>query len=315
MPSTIAAEVQTITAPLTDADRAEYQRLKAEIRVRVTACYREIAPRLKAIFDGQLWREDYISQEEFCLEEFGFKPRRARQLLQAEAIAVNVEATTAGNRFPANDRVALALAPLPPDQQGPAFDAAIERYGDAPSTGQVQAIVSEQTGKPTGKSRVNGQVVDDPPDIAEKRASGKIPANAVPDIEEPDEPTTLDAVAEEIAERRAIQDDISDQDWLARLPLSSVLADVPLRTFQAEAIAYRHLEPKIKQFGKEVATEFNRTRREGPLQSKLRWGLKVDPPSRWVRCAAKDQGGCGGIGTVSFGECPECRGKGYRINS
>jgi hypothetical protein len=207
--------------------------------------------------------------------------------------------------------------------------AALATSKEAPSMGTVQprgtVVVSDQQEAPervvvkpapvTGQSRVNGQLVDDPPDVAKLRAAGKISAGVVPEIEEPDETTSVDAVREEIEERRAIQEEgMTDQEWVAKLPLSKVLVGVQLATFQEDAMNYRELEPARKTFGWHATRVFNGARRKGEYLWRAKFFLKLDGPERWVRCEDVEMGGCGGSGLFFNAACEKCRGRGYRIN-
>lgn len=172
---------------------------------------------------------------------------------------------------------------------------------------------------PKGQSRVNGVLCDDPPDIAERRARGEIPAGVVIDVSVPAAATDAGAVAEEYAEREAIRDDVSDEDWLDNLPLSSVLKDQQLATFREDALLYRTLEAARKAFAHHATRAVNKARRKGMYKAKLKSFLKVDSPDRWIRCCEVKDGGCAGAGFRSFGgeqrECTKCYGRGYWANS
>jgi hypothetical protein len=176
---------------------------------------------------------------------------------------------------------------------------------------------------PVGKSKVNGEIVDDPPDVAERRRQGKIAPGSIPEIDDPgDETTSVDTIKEEHEERQAIQADLSDEGWMATLPLSSKLEGVPLRTFQGEAITYRKWERQIKARqvqGKEI---WNQIKRKGPFAYRLERGSNIDPPEKWLRCPKVEDGGCNGEGRLRLGEgdeskdvgqCTRCHGKGYWI--
>ncbi len=185
-------------------------------------------------------------------------------------------------------------------------------------------LKTESTIGPVGQSRVNDELVDDPPDIAKRRRQGKIAPNAIPEVDDPGEDATnpLDAINEDIDERQAIQADLSDADWLASLPLSSKLECVPLKTFQGEATIYRNWEREIKARrvqGKEI---WNQIKRKGPFAHRIQRGSDIDPPEKWLRCPKMEDGGCAGEGRLKFGEgedtkdagqCTKCGGKGYWI--
>ncbi len=183
---------------------------------------------------------------------------------------------------------------------------------------------TESTNGPVGKSKVNDELVDDPPDIAKRRRQGKIAPNAIPEVDDPGEDTTspLDAINEDIAEREAIQADLSDADWLATLPLSSKLEGVPLRTFQGEAIIYRNWEREIKARRVQGKKIWNQIKRKGPFAHRMQRGSDIDPPEKWLRCPKTEDGGCAGEGRLRFGEgedtkdagqCTKCSGRGYWI--
>ena len=105
-----------------------------------------------------------------------------------------------------------------------------------------RTIKTDKIGSPK-LATINGHAAPDPPDVAKARANGKIPATAVVEVHEPEEITDLADVAEEIAETAAQSDDeLSNDDWLATLPLSSKLKGSQLKTFSRDALAYRELE-------------------------------------------------------------------------
>ncbi len=166
--------------------------------------------------------------------------------------------------------------------------------------------------QPAGQSRINGQIVDDPPDVAKARAAGKIPEGVVVEVTEADEPTSVEVIREEIEEESAHRDDaLSDDDWLETLPLHATLEGTQRRRFTADALDYRRLEPARKTFAYHAGRAL-RSRPQGIVAQKTRWYLKLEHPRKWVRCASPEAGGCGGSGAVPmFGECPTCHGRGY----
>ena len=167
------------------------------------------------------------------------------------------------------------------------------------------------------RSRVNGELVDDPPRIARLRAAGRIAPGVVPEIiDDPDAPTQADYEAD-AAERSAIRaSEVSDEEWIASLPLSSVLSGRPLAIFTEDALCYRRLESRRLQMTRDVAAAAKSCRYNGAFYHAMRKFLKIDHPKRWVRCSAPDEGGCGGDGKCMLsGKCPKCYGRGYRINN
>lgn len=168
-----------------------------------------------------------------------------------------------------------------------------------------------------GHTRVNGQVVADPPDIARARANGRIPAGVMVEISEPepDDITTVEAVREDIEEQAAMSDDaLSDEDWLTALPLSSLLTGVHLMTFRADALVFRNLEKPRKTFAHHVNRVFNTTKRKGAYLWRVKSFLGTEHPSKWHLCPKPEDGGCGGTGQVRLmGQCQKCNGRGYWV--
>jgi ParB-like chromosome segregation protein Spo0J len=159
--------------------------------------------------------------------------------------------------------------------------------------------------------------------IGKPKANGK-PRDTTPtgfvaiDVHEPEETTRVGDVAEEIDEREAMGDDaLSDEDWLRSLPLSARLEGRPLTIFRADALAYRLLEKPRRSYKHHADRAFRAVRNNrGAFIWRAKSFLGIDHPRKWVRCAAPEHGGCGGTGEVKgIGACPECRGRGYRINN
>lgn len=168
-----------------------------------------------------------------------------------------------------------------------------------------------------GKSRVNGVLVDDPPRIARAREAGRMAAGVVPEIVECDDAPSQEDYEDAAAERAAIREsEVSDDEWLADLPLTAVLSGRPLAVFSEDALCYRRLESRRLQMTRDVAAAAKRCRYNGAFFHAMRRFLKIDHPRRWVRCPPPDEGGCGGDGKCMLsGKCPACFGRGYRINN
>jgi hypothetical protein len=139
----------------------------------------------------------------------------------------------------------------------------------------------------------------------------------------PAEPEAVEAIREERAEQAAKRDELTDEEWLAALPLSAELAGHALDKFRRDALDYRDLEstiPSETPLRKAVAEFLSRTKRRQkgrtPYQgfTAFRAGqlLSVEHPRSWFRCPTTDKGGCDGTGTVgTIGQCPMCFGRGY----
>ncbi|WP_165250169.1 hypothetical protein [Paludisphaera soli] len=163
---------------------------------------------------------------------------------------------------------------------------------------------------------VNGEAREDAA-VERLRAKGVIPADALVTVEDPGEDATdLEAIKEEHAERAAKADELPDDEWLARLPLTSKLTGLSLDRFKRDALYYRRFEAmrrKLVDFhGRAVKEVFKGTAFRGFVAFSVARLLKVEHPDRWHPCPAVDKGGCDGSGTVPMlGDCPMCRGRGY----
>lgn len=159
--------------------------------------------------------------------------------------------------------------------------------------------------EPAGKSRVNGVVTHDPPDIAALRANGKIHPDVVVEVSDP-EPAT------EPAAEPAPEPELGDAEWLETLPARAKLGEGLRRHFDADALCYRRLAEARKAFAYHAA---RLAKGNGAYARRVRSFLRLNGPDRWLVCPAPEHGGCGGTGQLPvIGECPRCNGKGYWIN-
>jgi hypothetical protein len=168
-----------------------------------------------------------------------------------ESIEPQVRVGRDGKVYPATRKDAAHRMPTP---------LVVGKGQDVPKPVEPVAAVVESAPLVVGQSRVNGVLGADPPDIAALRAAGKIPPNTIVEITETEGGHTFEDIKADVEARKAQEDEVPDADWLAALPLSSQLKDVPLKTFQSEALAYRHCVKYARNFGKMVAQEFNTPR-------------------------------------------------------
>lgn len=170
--------------------------------------------------------------------------------------------------------------------------------------------------KPTGQCRVDGVLQPDTPEIAKMRKKGQIAEGVIPDITSanPDAETVED-VKEDREERAAIKDDASDEDWVAKLPLFSVLKGKPLSTFVDDALFYRHSQKARESFKKKITELLNKARHTGTYGHRIRAVLRVANPGEWVRCPEPKYDGCSGVGTTPIGDCHKCFGRGYLVQT
>lgn len=195
------------------------------------------------------------------------------------------------------------------------------------SSALVESVKAERENRPArqqsirkgeGGTKVNGEHREDPPDVAESRATGRIPVGAEVTVTEPDEDEELadEDDAATGAHARAPQEapEPTEDEWLDSLPLSIVLGGDLLKTFQDDARLYRRISEQVGTLKRVVARESNRLRRHGDYGYRIDRALRVEPPEKWIRCAATHEGGCEGKGTLPTGlKCDKCRGRGYRI--
>lgn len=87
---------------------------------------------LMTIRDKRLYRQDYSTFEAYCQERWGMTHRRVNQLIAATE-TVNSLGTLVPT-LPTNERQTRPLTQLPPEQQAPAWQRAVEMAGDNPVT-------------------------------------------------------------------------------------------------------------------------------------------------------------------------------------
>src|SRR5262249_51356285 len=148
-----------------------------------------------------------------------------------------------------------------------------------------------------GKSIVNGVLMDDPDFIAEQRREGKLPAEALPEGTIPEREEGADNVPPPEPEPTV-------EGGVAQLPLAGKLDGERLKTFEKDAHLYflmgearKRYQARYQEAKKEAARG-----RPGAMEGEYeyltgRW-LRLNDPSRWLRCPRTEEGGCGGLGDV-----------------
>jgi|GEM_PF-3045504 len=196
--------------------------------------------------------------------------------------------------------------------------AAAAEVADLPSAEQEavaaagpKAVRAKAAEVRAGRSLVNGVEADDPPDVAALRAAGKIAPGVVVEVVEPGPPAETAATPEP----EPSDADATDEQWLATLPARGHLDGAQRKTFDADALVYRRLEPARKTFAHHASRAVNAAgRRQGEYGYRVTRFLATDHPRHWLVCPRVEDGGCGGTGNVPLiGRCPKCRGKGYWI--
>lgn len=269
----------------------------------------EVGNALLTIRESKLYRATHATFDSYCRERWGWSRIRAHQLIDASKVVQEMGETLTMVNKPTTERQARPLVELPKAERADAWKEAVERSNGKPTAKVVQEVVRERQPRPA--TIVNGTHAPDPPDVAKLRAAGKIPDGVTVEVHEPDEPTDVADIAEELAQEAAKEEDLSDADWLASLPVRPRLSDTARRIFDADALAYRGLRAAFKAFAHHAA---RRAKGKGIFQARLRSLLKTEHPRAWVVCATPENGGCGGTGWTALGECPKCRGCGYWIH-
>jgi hypothetical protein len=317
---------------LSATETARLTELEAVVR-RGLSTFIEVGTALMEIRDGRLYRASHDTFDHYCRDRWSMSGRRANQLALAADIAREIGQTRCEDGQdlrtivlkPDNEGQARELAKVPPDDRAATWKEAVETAPNGKVTaGHVKKTVDRRSGKasepeapkPKGQSRVNGVVQDDPPEVAEMRAAGKIPPGLIPDVKTVDNPTTLESIREEHAALRAAQDSLSDEDWLKTLTLHGILEGESLKTFCRDAVAWRRTREAREQYQAAVADVLGR-HRPGPWLYDQRRSLSREDPSRWQKCKPLTDGGCGGTGRFKFVDrdrpCGECHGSGYTL--
>lgn len=229
--------------------------------------------------------------EDMAAEAAGFGNRityrQAEKVVEAGSPAL-VEAMDKGE---VSIAAAAVVAMLPPAEQA-------EVVAKGPDAVTAKAVALRK-----GKSRVNGVLTDDPPDIAKARRNGKLAPDVVPEVDEPGAgaPDAPDPVPGELP----------DEEWLAALPVRAQLSATRRKVFDADALDYRRSEPARKAFQHAMGRAL---KSDGEWAYRVRRLLKTDHPKHWLSCVAVADGGCAGTGQVPLiGNCPKCRGRGYYL--
>lgn len=268
---------------------------------------------LLELYEGEGWRAlGYASWRECVAAEFGEHERTLYRQLQAAKVVREIEQSSADGpavvqfdtcvKNKISERKLRELAKAPEGTRVEVLGVAIEASGVEPTEAVVRAAVEAKWANPDAT----------PAELVEVVAKAKPVARPKPVV-----PDCVEEIREEYAERKAIQADISDDEWLASLPLSAALEGVSLDKFRRDALDYRDFESTTRAAVRGCLERSNgragrHKRFSGVVGYRLMTLAKVQHPKVWDRCPALDKGGCGGVGSVAMvGECPLCRGRGY----
>lgn len=238
------------STPVDVMSREEAEQCVSRIRMRID----HIRELVLDLYERQGWISlGYRSWVECVKMEFGGCKSRIYQHLTTAMIERDVRAQVPDltpEADPNSERAQTLvesqlreLAPLKSDERGDAWVEAVETAPDGKMTAKhVRNVVEKRLyGEPfsAGQSMVDGELVADPPDIADARANGAIPAGAVPEVTtaEPEEEDEAEDEAEDqvgnAAPFRTVQTDPSPAPFRTVETAPTLAVDVP--TYQEGA--------------------------------------------------------------------------------
>jgi len=295
---------------------------------------------LLEIRDKRLYKSTHKTFEEYCKQRWEMGKAYVYRIINATEFVENLSPTGDKN-IP--ERQIRPILTLPKEEQADAWEQAVRTAPNGKvTTKHVEAIVETRkpkpvtpqppprpapkvvetpTPKPTPEpiddtpklSVVNGVPCADPPDIKKLRDTGKIAYNAVVEVTMPDGEPEPEPDADPIDDA-----ELSLEDWLSGLPLSSVLKNTSLTCFQADATLYRTLEKARKTYAHHARNALAKDKRrpgvKGEYAYRVSQFLRLEHPKDWRCCIAPEHGGCSGTGQVPLiGSCTACKGRGYTI--
>lgn len=333
---------------MNELSRPESDRLREleDVVERGILTFYEVGTALAEIRESRLYRVTHATFDDYCRERWDMTRGRANQLVRAAEIVGNLDTRVSK---PVSESQVRPLARLPLAEQSEAWEEAVSTSPDGKVTSQhVREVVDRRVGKHPGQpksegrhecrlpsnrvgaerepgedddlgddgsggsvSRVNGVMVADPPDVATARAAGRIAADTVVEVSEPDGDDTQASAGEPEAS-------LTDVEWLASLPVRSQLAKSRLKWFDSDARLYRELETARRSYMERAKRALASARRlggeDGSFYFQVRRFLRLEHPRHWAVCVAPEHGGCGGTGeVVAIGPCPRCYGRGYVV--
>ena len=201
----------------------------------------EVGTALTKIRDTRLYKAEFRTFEDYCRQRWDMTRQYANQLISSVHVVNSLETIVSK---PTAESQVRPLSQLPTRERSAAWEEAVRSAPNGkPTAAKVQEVVNSRL------ATINGQYAADPPDVAKARENGKIPHDAIVTVEEPDEPTTQEEIAEEHEEAKAqTQDEMGDDDWFATLPLAAVLTGNCLKTFRIDALFWRATEKAREHF-------------------------------------------------------------------
>ncbi|WP_422929336.1 hypothetical protein [Singulisphaera sp. PoT] len=281
------------------------------------------------LHDREGWKAlGYASWSECASGEFGLSRRHINRMIMAALIEREVEPRRKAPCIPESQL--RPLAAIPSDERAEVWQEAQATAPQGKLTARHVREVVERVAprrqvsppaSPPAGTVINGIPSQDPPDVKRARTSGRIPRDAVVEVSEPMPTKPAPKVAATPVEvpAAAHTDTTAESDddaWLSKLPLSRVLTGRQLKLFRADALVYRRLEGPRKAFSQQAGRAIRGAKAECVYAYFVRRFLALPHPRHWLACPPPEAGGCGALGEViAIGTCPQCRGRGYRINT
>jgi hypothetical protein len=141
--TTITTQEQTA---LTSAEQQRLQQFETTIERGLQTFY-EVGYALAEIREQRLYRAEYGTFEDYCRDRWQMSDSRARRLIYSSEVVDNVKSVPIGT-LPTNEAQTRPLAKLPAEEQGPAWEEAVERSGGKPTARHVEEVVKERTQPP-----------------------------------------------------------------------------------------------------------------------------------------------------------------------
>jgi hypothetical protein len=129
---------------LTSAEQRRLQEFETTIERGLQTFY-EVGYALAEIREQRLYRAEYGTFEDYCVERWKMRRAQANRLITASEVMENLDPI--GSK-PTNEAQTRPLAKLPAEEQGPAWEEAVERSGGKPTARHVEEVVKERTEPP-----------------------------------------------------------------------------------------------------------------------------------------------------------------------
>lgn len=153
----------TITTPaaaaLTSAEQNRLHEFESTIERGLQTFY-EVGYALAEIREQRLYRATYDTFEDYCRERWQMRRDYANKLISASEVMGNLNTIVSK---PANEAQTRPLAKLPPEEQAPAWEEAVERSGGKPTARVVEQVVQERT-----RQRIDSMPADERMQLFEK---------------------------------------------------------------------------------------------------------------------------------------------------